>query len=753
MNETASSRAVLHWLAFASGLAALSWQVIWQLKSGLALGVSAWGAALTLATTMGGMCLGALLIHGVLARFRPQRPVRIYGGMEIVIGLLGLLLTPAFRLVEHIDTIAYTSWPGSETAIHLFGIAIATGLPAVFMGATLPVFGLAARQFNTSLSRLYGLNTLGAAAGALLAAFLLIPLLGVTHAIWAIAAVNIAVGVGCWLLAPGRMPDRESADASIPAHKPSFSLRVSSVIVFATGLATFMLEVAWFRSLTAAFRSTTDAFAIMLAAVLLALGAGASALPLFRMRNVSIGGLLMMACILILAATPLIERFDLITNSSPDTLGAVIWRMMHMFAMTLLVIGAPIFCLGIALPWILDEQTTPRRWGGLYALNAFAAIIGSLAAGWLLLPTIGFARTAWLAAAIVGLTGFALLPVGKRLPYGLIAACAFALAFFGASGVGTSRVQGWQVFRTLKPTRILQSFEGPDATTSAVEYEDGQRAIVIDGFVATVQSSGKGQSLNENYMAWMGHLPMLLNPDPKQALVICFGTGQTANAVRQENPEHLEIVDINPRVFQLAPNFTTNENVLGDPRVHTTLMDGRAFIRRTQQRFDVITLEPMPPTFAGVNALYSREFYQLARQKLNAHGVIAQWVPFHLVAPEYGASIARTFQAVFPNAIMWADPQSGTGILLGSTDDNADLESTWPGLARAYSGRRGLTDAQIRSAVLMDRAEVERYASHGKIIDDDNQLLAYGDASYRSRIAGQQNANYKLMQALGIERP
>ena len=134
-------------------------------------------------------------------------------------------------------------------------------------------------------------------------------------------------------------------------------------------------------------------------------------------------------------------------------------------------------------------------------------------------------------------------------------------------------------------------------------------------------------------MAWMGHLPMLLQDNPKQALVICFGTGQTSHAVRKENPDELDIVDINPNVFKLAHHFRSNENVINDPKVKTIVMDGRAYMRRTHKTYDVITLEPMPPSAAGVNALYSKEFYELAKQKLSANGVIAQWLPLHLVAP------------------------------------------------------------------------------------------------------------------------
>lgn len=235
---------------------------------------------------------------------------------------------------------------------------------------------------------------------------------------------------------------------------------------------------------------------------------------------------------------------------------------------------------------------------------------------------------------------------------------------------------------------------------------------------------------------------MLLHDDPQNALVICFGTGQTANAVRNENPASLDIVDINPQVFKSAPYFRSNERVLDDPRVHTVVMDGRAYLRRTSKQYDVITLEPMPPNASGVNALYSREFYQLARKRFSAHGVMAQWLPFHITAPYYSASIARTFQSVFPNAVLWIDNEARTGILLGSKDDDPAFASRWPGFARAGI-TRNLSHDVIANAVALNADQLKQYGHYGKVISDDNQLLAYGKALYASNMATQ---NFKLLQ-------
>jgi spermidine synthase len=294
------------------------------------------------------------------------------------------------------------------------------------------------------------------------------------------------------------------------------------------------------------------------------------------------------------------------------------------------------------------------------------------------------------------------------------------------SGVGTRRAQGLVRLGYKMPTKLLESYEGPEATVSAIEYADGGRVLVVDGFIAAGEY-GSDMAKYGHYMAWMGHLPMILAADPKQALVICFGTGQTANGVIEENPQHLDIVDINPRVFKLAHNFSTNHGVLQNPKVTAIAMDGRAYMRRTTKTYDVITLEPMPPTFAGVNALYSREFYQAARAKLNPGGMIAQWVPFHILGIREAKAIARTFQSVFPNAILWIDPMSKTGILVGTTDDNGNLGTSFPGFRRPATGR-DLSKPEVIAALKLNREQLQNYDTGGDIITDDNQLLAYGTA-------------------------
>lgn len=739
----------IYFLVLFSGIAALSWSVIWQIKSSLALGVSAWGAALTLAVTMTGMCIGALLAGGTLKDRKKINALRLYGVLEVLIGLAGLLLASAMQLAEQMDTNAYRSTESGLYLIHIMGIAFSIGFPAICMGATTPVFGLIARQYGTSISVLYGLNTLGAAAGSILGAFFLIPSLGVQGAIYAIASINIIVGA--FAIASGKSAFAGAYERKTASQTGS-SLRgwQEYLVVASTGFATLALEVAWFRSFTAAFWSTTAAFSIMLASVLLSLGIAAQIAPVLRARNYNLSSFLAIAGISILLATPMIERFDLITrivSFNPAALFA------NWFFMSFIVTVIPITMLGISLPWILDAQNTPRRWATLYGVNTFASVIGSLLAGWVLLPAIGFARTSWLIGVIVLIVSLLLMSAEEKKQLRLLALglTALVIAMVLESGVGRTRVQMHTAWNSENKPVIVESAEGPDTTVSVVEYSKSKdRALIIDGFIATGQAPSGGQSgLMVQYMLWMGHLPMLLHPAPQDALVICFGTGQTANALRRENPESLTIVDINQNVFRMAHHFESNEGVLKDPRVKPLVMDGRAFLRRTEKKFDVITLEPMPPTFAGVNALYSREFYELAAQRMNKGGIIAQWLPYHLVSTYHASAISRTFNQVFPNAILWIDPQSLTGILLGTKDETIPLGAAFPDFERNRATRL-LPEETIRESIYLDPEGMKKFSKeYGQVITDDNQLLSYGSSNFYTHTDAEQMLldNYLMLKA------
>jgi spermidine synthase len=706
----------VHICIILAGAAALSWEVIWQLMASLAIGHSAMGTAITLCVVMGGMTGGALGM-GRFLRSRPtERPLRLYGCLELVVGLSGALMTRGFDVLASIDTWVWSVWPGGATWVHVLGIVALLGIPTLAMGATIPLMGLIARQSRTSIAVLYAGNTFGAFIGTLTMAFFVLPKLGIQSSATLLSILDVGVFGVCWMLSVKLVDSPVAASTVIETPRrirPPGGWTLS--VVFATGFVTFAFEVAWFRAFRAALLSTTDSFAIMLAAVLVSLAIAARIAPSIRANDRRIATVIVIAAALILCMTPVVERFsDFVMNT-----GRYYTVMLPIrFLQVLSIVGPAVILMGLALPSILEQQHTARNWAIVYAANTLGAVVGALSAAWLFLPTLGFVKTAWLTALLLAALGLYRLRGRTRIASLSLVLVALLVAMNFETGIGKER--------TIAPGpigehRLLEFREGPDSTVAAVEYENGNRALLIDGFQAASEYGGKV------YMTWMGTLPMVLHPNPRQGLVICFGTGQTADAVRKEGIEHLDIVDLNAAVFALAHHFPSNEGVLEDERVGKIVMDGRAWMRRSRRTYDVITLEPMPPAFAGTNALYSREFYQAARARLKPGGIMAQWVPFHLLPPPDAMAVSQTFREVFPDSILWKEPNGSNGILLGRVraENQGPLGSEWPGFARQAPGRI-LSPEEIKTAVLLDGDALERYASSSEPITDDNQRLAYG---------------------------
>ncbi|HEX7480145.1 MAG TPA: fused MFS/spermidine synthase [Polyangiales bacterium] len=703
--RTPGSSLPLHLALIASGAGGLTWEVMWQHHTALALGVSAFGTAVTLACMMAGLGLGALLVSRM---GWAAAGLRGYGMAELCVAAGGLLVAPGLQLLAAVDTQLYAHGSALALAVQIVGTALLLLLPAAAMGTTFPLLAPVASAVGARLSLLYAANTLGAVLGVLAATFVAIPLLGVRGTELAAAALDVSVAL--WALSRGTLgAGRSNAQVeppSVAATKLALSLAALS------GSATFILEVSWFRSVRAAYQATTETFAILVAAFLIAITFGSALVRALPARaTLLLRFTLPLAGYAILRSTAAIDGLDdEVTADNASTLAPLL-RLLQLGG---LLIG-PVTLLGTIFPATLETHRSSSSVARLYAVNTLGAVAGALGAGFWLLPSIGATHTSWLAGGALLAAGL-LLVIFQRaglFSIALVAALCAAGLYETRSDADSARhrVQGFG-YRDFGP--VLFVAEGPDSTVWVTTVRLGaKRALVIDGF----EASGESPTA-EHYMRFMGTLPSLAAQPLRRALVICFGTGQTANAVRKQGPARLDIADVNANVLRAAPLFSMNEGVLRDPRVHAVVMDGRAFLRRALDVvYDVVTLEPMPPNFAGVNNLYSREFYQLVAGHLSPHGMAAQWLPMHLIAGPHMRAIIATFQESFPHTRLWIDPIGGTGVLVGS-------RAPWS--LHASATPLDLSPVEIEHAFLLDAEQLRRATRGAPIITDDNQLLAYG---------------------------
>ncbi len=456
-----------------------------------------------------------------------------------------------------------------------------------------------------------------------------------------------------------------------------------------SGMASLSSEILWTRVLVFPMGSTLYSFTLILATFLFSIALGSLIaekllgnsrwILKFLLIELAIG-------VICIAVLPLFDRladwtlmadrlfYDL-ESSAAKTL-----FVRSLFAFGLMFLPT----LGFGLIFPLANRihlslfgTVSRTLGNSYAINTVGSVMGTVLTPFVFIPLFGIRASVFIIySVLILLTAWGLLLYRgfrpARLAMAGIAAAALISGGYAWStpGVATDRVGDHNLARTeinvpKNRMRLLDYKEGDFSTLSVVEdKESGVRTIYMDGFSTATVSRSFGAS---SYMQAMGFVPMALHPDPKKALVIGFGTGNTLGTVSLFPDAEVDGVEIDRNVLSMARWFSEwNHDAVSRPNVRMTVTDGRTFVRWTNNLYDVITLEPMSPVQAGVVNLYSREFYELGLKKLNEGGLMMQWVPLHLVGPEDARAIIKTFQEVFPHTSVWNSFLTRIVLVVGS---------------------------------------------------------------------------------------
>jgi spermidine synthase len=664
-------------LFFLSGAAALLFETLWFRQAGLAFGNGVWASSLVLSSFMGGLALG----NGLMARFgaRIRRPVRFYALLEAAIAIggvtlvwvlpgLGDWLAPVFH--------AFLDQPWVLNPLRLgVGFALLL-LPATAMGATLPVLvkALLARDasFGSVLGRLYGWNTLGAVVGSVAGEASLIESYGVRGTASVAAACNATAVAVALILAHRLRCEGEARIAPAPDVSPAKAVSALAQrgigAAFLAGGILLAFEVVWFRFLHLFVHSGSLVFSLMLAVVLsgIALGGFAGARWLRHdaraHRHTATLALLAGAVSagLYLGFSFVLEPLANVLLARPAAVLGLSFALM--FPVSLLS-GILFTFMGSLLH---RELSTETRAAGLLALaNTLGAALGSAIAGFALLPLLGMERSFFVLGAAYGLVailvwsgrGARVGGAAARTPLVAAGLFAFALASFPFGKMESVylriSIDRWDHDRK---SEIVAIREGRTETSvylrKAIDGETVSHRLLTDGF-AMSGTSEFARRYQKLYVYW----PVALHPDPKRALLISYGVGSTAKAlVDTRSLEHIDVVDISREILDLSEIVYPDpaDHPLRDARVRVHVEDGRFFLQTTDERYDIITGEPPPPKNAGVVNLYTREYFQLIRDRLADGGITTYWLPVHNTLEADTKAIIRAFCDVFEDCSLWS---------------------------------------------------------------------------------------------------
>jgi spermidine synthase len=726
-------------LLFLSGVAALVYQVLWVKQLALIVGVDVYAVTTAVSAFFAGLAIGG----GLFGRRadRSERPLRLFAALEAGTGILGLTTT----LVLAHAAPSFVSLESTARPLAWALLFVTIGLPALLMGGTLPALVCAIAPSGEAIGRasgnLYAANTAGAIAGALAATFLLVPILGIRGSAVAAAVLNFLAAALAFTVDLRTKPRvLVGASRARPHHKTSLALGLYAV----AGAVALGYEVVWTQAIIQFLSTRAFAFTVVLATYLTGLFLGSLSWSKFsdRIRRpwLVFGCLIAAAgasALLLLAIIgPWLPRAQSwLGNVVLEVTGSQLADMCARFALaSAVVVLLPTILLGAGFPVAVrlagGAARIGRDLGAVLALNTAGGIAGTLLTGFVLVPAFGLIRTLGILAVTAAVLGAIAVARGANFrASSLVAAGALVLVV----GSGAALVPGDLLARRLATARggkLVFYEESPGGTVAVLEQlapAGSLRRLYVQG----VSNSGDTMP-SLRYMRLQALLPLLIHRgEPRSALVVGLGTGITAGALlAADSLDRRVVVELLPAVVRAAPSFKGNYGVTADRRVTLRLADGRHELLRNADRYDLITLEPPPPSAAGVVNLYSRDFYALARQRLNPDGLLAQWWPLATQNDEDSCSLIRSFLDVFPYATLWTT-ELHEMLLVGSVEP-IQLEATRvaerfarPGISAALKEVGVASPSALLATYITDRAGLERFARDTPPTTDDRPRIEY----------------------------
>jgi spermidine synthase len=749
-----------------SGFAGLVYEVVWARQLVLVFGNTTQAVSAILTGFFGGMAIGSV-VGGRLAD-RVRKPLRMYAILELLV-VVSVLLTPTtFRGLHEVYRGAFGTLEENPAMLTMvrFGLSLlALGPSTILMGATLPTLSrYLVRDHNMlgeEFGSLYTVNTFGAIIGTLAAGVVLIELIGLGATLLVGAACSGAAGVAAFALSmlPQFAPHQNDSATELsaaPAFEPSSAppapaaalrsaveTRVASIsrpklalaVAFVSGLTSLGYQNLWTRILSSGTGSSSYVFTSILAIFLTGIALGAFIFSRFLSKTRHPVALLGIAEIALAALV--------LAGLGVETKSLASLTFMRELAV---VVAPPALVMGIVFPMssmlVADsDDRVGTSTGLLLGANTVGALFGTFVVPFFLMPILTSPRSVVLIAAINAVTGVVLLWQARPVPLVLRRA---GSAIGGLVAVGAVVLMIVPNVLVVDPSisvlyrhhaQILGQAEDDIAATQAAD---------VPGTPFNLQLYVGGYSMTGivAITRFMPDLPLMARPNSKSMCVIAFGMGSSYRSALEAGLQ-VDAVELVPSVPGMFKYFYPDASqVMANPNGHVIVADGRNHVELTNRTYDLMMADPPPPMYtSGTAVLFSQEFYQAAKARLNKGGIMMQWVVSGMTVDEF-RSHAKTFKSVFPHAtIVFSPMHPANGVLMLGSDDPIDLTSAGiqsvlskPGvlqdLSDAADSPPGITTASqweqlILSNVWISDAQVEQFGASGQLVTDDRPYTEY----------------------------
>jgi spermidine synthase len=702
---------------FFSGLAGLIYQILWLRMIDKVVGSAPFAVATVLSVFMGGLAIGSWLAGKYVDRIS-SRPnlLSLYGKVELAIGIYGLLLPLLIFMAKPVYALAYNSLFVHFWVYRIFaflGCSLLLLVPTTLMGVTLPVlcrfYVEDLGHIGARTGRLYGINTIGGAAGAVLCGFFLIAMSGVWGTILTAAGINILIGIMCIGIARRDRPvaskssrkDKGRSKPEVPEYPAAVPLEDRSITTLAlwifgiSGFCSMAYEVFWTRLLGLIIGPTTYSFSLVVSTFIVGLALGNIIFGYLADRVKGVFRLLVItqacaACLAILVSQFLGNSQFFFSKLIYTFQGAFGEKILVQSVVLFFVLVGPTIFLGATFPLVnrIYARSLPdigKSIGTAYAMNTIGAILGSFAAGFIFIPLLGkenglrITAGLQLSVSLLALT-YMIFKTGERIRAAVTGLVALSLGIlllinFPSWNHGTLS-RGWyhrfdtfeKYFSTTPWFDAVwtgqSKFARHVAGNEVAFYGDG-----IGGFTTvekwvnpvgrtnyTLLNNGKEDASSHGdrlTQALSAHIPLLFHPDPEKVMVLGLASGMTAGEALLYPFNQLDVLEINDQAVKAAELFNPwNNNCLADLRTRIIVQDGRNHLELTNQKYDVIISEPSNPWMAGMANLFTFEHFKTIKRRLTGTGIFVQWIHSYEMDWSTFAMVGRTFAEVFPDGLL-----------------------------------------------------------------------------------------------------
>ncbi|HEX8539988.1 MAG TPA: fused MFS/spermidine synthase, partial [Cystobacter sp.] len=770
------------------------YQTAWQRELRLIFGASTAASAAVLAIFMGGLGLGGALLGARVDRHK--RPLAFYADLELLIAL-SAAVTPLLVLLARTLYVtlggAVSLGLGVGSLLRLLLSTLVLAVPTLLMGGTLPAAARAAETPDDvrrrALAVLYGINTLGAVAGATASTFLLFEVFGTRTTLWLASLINVLVALVARSVARG-LPESEPDQAPAPSGPEearqmplpprAFVLTAAALV----GFAFFLMEMVWYRMTSPLLGGSTFTFGLILMVALAGIGLGGAAYAAWgQTRPATLRGFAL-TCVLeaLLLAVPLalgdkVAVLAMLTR--PLSVFGFGGLVLSWTVLAALVVFPAAFVSGVQFPLLLallgrGGENVGRQVGLAYAWNTVGSIVGSLAGGFGLLPLLtapGVWRAVGGVLVVLGLVAAAMAWRWERVSLPRLVPSLFAAALtlvlltaegpsavwrHGGIGAGRSRLdtdstQGLSDSVSRLRNSLLWEADGVESSVGI---------LATDGLAFFVNGKADGNSVfDANTQIMGGLIGALAHPNPRRALVIGLGTGSTAGWLGSvPEMERVDAVEIEPAILEMARRCAdVNEHVLDNPKVNIIFDDAREVLLASKESYDIIFSEPSNPYRAGIASLFSREFYQGVRRRLAPGGIFLQWVQTYEVDSRTVRSIYATLSSEFGAVETWQTQSRDLILMATDAPWRHDLERMRARVAqepyrRALAATWNTTELEgVLTHFIAGPALAQRMATGQEALINTDDLSYVEFAFARSVGRTQTGFSPELLRQLGID--